>query len=54
MEEIRLVKEGQYWTLYIGELQCGCGYYEDMIEVIGTLDTIAKAEAYAKESQNVR
>ena len=31
-EELTLRKEGQYWTLYIGDAQCGCGYLEDMTE----------------------
>ena len=31
-EDMMLSKEGRYWTLYIGEHQCGCGFLEDMIE----------------------
>ena len=31
-EDMMLSKEGRYWTLYIGENQCGCGFLEDMIE----------------------
>lgn len=51
LDVIKLEKEGIYWTLYIGEFQCGCGNFNNMIEVISELDTEEKALEYAKECQ---
>ena len=31
-EDLILSKEGEYWTMYIGDHQCGCGFIEDMVE----------------------
>lgn len=33
-KDIMLSKEGRYWTMYIGEHQCGCGFLDDMIEEV--------------------
>ena len=52
--EIKLVKEGEYWTLYIGEVSCGCGNFEDMIESISDLETYEDFKKYAKECQECR
>lgn len=32
-------KEGMYWTLYIGEIQCGCGSIEEITEL---MENVAK------------
>lgn len=34
MKEIKIIREGIYWTLYIDEEQKGCGYLEDIIQQI--------------------
>ena len=51
--DLMIRKEGMYWTLYIGEIQCGCGDIEDIAEV---MEEVAKriengesGEAIAKE-----
>ena len=53
-----LSKEGRYWTLYIGEHQCGCGFLEDMIEEmqeIGErLDKGETAEKIIAEYEEIR
>ena len=54
LEEMKLVKEGQYWTLYIGDLQCGCGRFEDMIEVISEFESPEDAMKYAESCQDFR
>ena len=33
-EDLVLRKEGIYWTLYLGDYQCGCGFLEDMTELL--------------------
>lgn len=53
-EEIKLVKEGIYWTLYIGELHCGWGRFEDMVESISELETYEDFKEYARECQECR
>lgn len=32
IEKIIIIKEGNYYTLYIDETQLGCGSFEDMTE----------------------
>ena len=32
MKDIIISKEGQYWTLYLGEEQITCGYLVDVVE----------------------
>ena len=34
INKIELVKEGEYWTLYVDGVQCVSGYFSDMIEVL--------------------
>ena len=57
-EDMILSKEGRYWTLYIGENQCGCGFLEDMIEEmqeIGErLDKGETAEKIIAEYEEIR
>lgn len=57
-EDMMLSKEGRYWTLYIGEHQCGCGFLEDMIEEmqeIGErLDKGETAEKIIEEYEEIR
>ena len=53
-DEIKLVKEGEYWTLYIGNENCGCGRFEDMVESISNLETYEDYKKYAKECQECR
>ena len=44
-----LSKEGRYWTLYIGENQCGCGFLEDIIEEMQEIgERLDKGEAAEK------
>lgn len=31
-KDLILRKEGMYWTMYLGDYQCGCGFLEDVIE----------------------
>ena len=33
-EDLILRKEGNYWTFYIGDIECGCGHAEDQAEVL--------------------
>ena len=50
MNKIELIKEGEYWTLYVDGIHCGCGYFADMIEVIAEFKTTEDAEKYARQS----
>lgn len=49
-KSIRLEEEGQYWTLYVGGISCGCGFLEDMLDVISDFGSYEDALEYAKES----
>lgn len=48
-KSIRLEEEGQYWTLYVGGISCGCGLLEDMLDVISDFGSYEDALEYAKE-----
>lgn len=48
-KSIRLEEEGQYWTLYVGGISCGCGFLEDMLDVISDFGSYEDALEYAKE-----
>lgn len=51
--KITLVREGNYWTLYIGSMQCGCGSFGDMVEAMSTLESWEDAVDYANRCQEV-
>ena len=52
--EVKLIREGEYWTLYIGDENCGCGNFEDMVEIVSELETYEDFKKYAKECQECR
>lgn len=45
---IRLEEEGLYWTLYVDGISCGCGFLEDMLDVITDFGSYEDALEYAK------
>lgn len=57
-EDLILRKEGLYWTLYLGEESLGCGYLEDIAdilkEVTKRLDNGEKAEEIVEEFNDFR
>lgn len=53
-KEIRIVKEGILWSIYVGDLHCGCYGLEDALETISELENHDDVVKFAKESQECR
>lgn len=57
-EDLVLRKEGEYWTLYLGENSLGCGDLDDMVEALAEvadkLESGASADSISAEYNDFR